>query len=81
MEILAVDRVGIHDDFFHLDGDSLLAMRVNARIRALFGAELTMRSLFEAPTIAQLAEHVQRISATQIRTTESVERPIEEDAT
>ncbi|MBG6090821.1 non-ribosomal peptide synthetase [Actinomadura viridis] len=56
-EVLGTGRVGIDDDFFALGGDSLKATRVVARARAALNADLAVRALFEAPTVARLAEH------------------------
>jgi acyl carrier protein len=51
-EVLDLDRVGIHDDFFDLGGDSLLAIRVAFRLQEEFGVEAPMHSLFTSPTVA-----------------------------
>ncbi|MEV5831745.1 amino acid adenylation domain-containing protein, partial [Spirillospora sp. NPDC052242] len=54
-EVLGVERVGIDDGFFDLGGDSLKATRVASRARAVLGADVKVRAVFEAPTVAALA--------------------------
>ena len=49
-EVLQIERVGIRDDFFVLGGHSLMAARVAARVRAVFGIDLPVRAMFETPT-------------------------------
>uniref|UniRef100_UPI0010C0DF70 non-ribosomal peptide synthetase n=1 Tax=Mycolicibacterium sp. CR10 TaxID=2562314 RepID=UPI0010C0DF70 len=55
VQVLDVDRVGVDDSFFDLGGDSILAMRLIAAINASLGTDLSVRALFDTPTVAQLA--------------------------
>jgi hypothetical protein len=55
-EILHAERVGLHDNFFALGGHSLLAMQVLARLRTTLAPGLPLRTLFEYPTVAALAQ-------------------------
>ncbi len=57
-EILKLDKIGIHDNFFELGGHSLLATRVVARLRRSFNVDIALRKLFELPTVAGLAQHI-----------------------
>ncbi|WP_165611135.1 condensation domain-containing protein, partial [Mycolicibacterium conceptionense] len=56
--VLGLERVGVDDSVFDLGGDSLTAMRLIAAVNVGFDAEISVRTLFDAPTITQLAPHI-----------------------
>ncbi|HTE16924.1 MAG TPA: non-ribosomal peptide synthetase, partial [Armatimonadota bacterium] len=62
-ELLEIEKVGIHDDFFALGGHSLLATRVAMRVSEERLIDLPVKAIFEAPTVARLAEVVDRLEA------------------
>ena len=69
-EVLGRDDLGIDDSFLDLGGHSLTAMRMLSRLREAFAVELTLASLFEAPTIAKMAARI-----------ESARPPVEREVT
>lgn len=70
-QLLGVEQIDMNDNFFVLGGHSLLATQAMSRLRDVFQLELPLRYLFEAPTLASLAERIQ----TAIRTGESLQAP------
>ncbi len=58
---LGIDEIGIHDNFFDLGGQSLIATRVVAALRDAFQVEISLRSLFEKPTAAAMAKTIETI--------------------
>ncbi|MCP4996507.1 MAG: amino acid adenylation domain-containing protein, partial [Gammaproteobacteria bacterium] len=73
-EVLGTDRVGRYNNFFGLGGHSLLATQVISRVRQAFQIELPLRSLFEKPTIAGLAEVVAQAKQVSLPSIEPVSR-------
>jgi amino acid adenylation domain-containing protein len=62
-EVLRIERIGVLDNFFELGGHSLLVAQVIARVRKYLGVEVPVRSMFEEPTVAALANALERARA------------------
>ena len=59
--LLGLEQVSVNDNFFMLGGHSLLGTQLISQIRGAFGVELALRTLFESPTIEQLANEIERL--------------------
>lgn len=60
-EVLGIEQIGIYDNFFELGGDSLLGTQVISHARKKFHVELSVKSFFETPTLANMSEQLQKI--------------------
>jgi acyl carrier protein len=62
-ELLAAGRVGVHDTFFDLNGFSLIATQLASRIYETFKVELTLRDVFQSPTVEGMAQLIVQAQA------------------
>ncbi|MCC5669145.1 amino acid adenylation domain-containing protein [Nostoc sp. CHAB 5784] len=59
VEVLRLEEISVHDNFFEIGGHSLLATQVISRVRDTYQLDLPLRRLFDAPTVATLAENIE----------------------
>jgi amino acid adenylation domain-containing protein len=60
-ELLGLEKVGVDDNFFFLGGHSLLGTQLIARVRNSFDVELSLRTVFDSPTAAELSDEIERL--------------------
>jgi acyl carrier protein len=64
-EMLRLEKVGIHDNFFDLGGHSLLMVQTHGKLQQALGREIAVIQMFQYPTISMLAEHLSRAESEQ----------------
>jgi acyl carrier protein len=64
--LLGVEQVGVHDDFFKLGGNSILAVQLLSRVRESFGVEVPLAAIFDLPTVANLVVQIVQGRARQL---------------
>ncbi len=79
VEVLGLEKVGIHNNFFELGGHSLLGTKMIARLSKAFDLNFPLRTLFEIPTIAELAQRVETIRLVAQSAQKITDLPLDED--
>ncbi|MBX9621983.1 MAG: amino acid adenylation domain-containing protein, partial [Alphaproteobacteria bacterium] len=74
-DVLGISLISIHDNFFRIGGHSLLATQVISRIRQIFSRDIPIRTIFDAPTIKDLALHISQTQTSELPPIVPMERP------
>ena len=74
--LLRVERAGVFDNFFELGGHSVLATTLITEVNAMFQVEVSLRTIFETPTIAELGKEILRLRSADHRPPELEIKPI-----
>jgi phthiocerol/phenolphthiocerol synthesis type-I polyketide synthase E len=74
--VLGIGQIGVTDDFFELGGNSLLGVQLGAAMRNATGVKVPMRTLFDLPTVAQLAARIEELRGAPAATPPPAEQPI-----
>jgi hypothetical protein len=72
--LIGIEKIGIHDDYFELGGDSLLATQVISRVKEILGVNISIATLFDKPTIAEIALVVDTLTWAVENATDSQEK-------
>ena len=78
-EILGRDQIGVSDDFFELGGESLLALSMLGRLRTEWGIDVSVRTLFDSPVLADFARRIGFLRASVGAHEDAVEANAESD--
>jgi len=73
--LLGIDPIGVHDDFFELGGHSLLGTQILSHLARDLGVELPLQTLFDHPTVAELAEHFAAAGGARVAAPGETSRP------
>jgi len=79
-QILGIEQVGVYDNFFELGGHSLLTTQLLAKVREAFQVDVSLRSLLEEPTVAGLAENIEKIRCFEPKSTGDSKTVLDLDA-
>ena len=71
-QLLGIQKVGVDDNFFDMGGHSLWGPRFLSRLRKVFGVEVGLRSLYDAPTVAAMSEIISKQKVEQVKSEEAL---------
>jgi len=66
-EVLQIEKIGVHDNFLELGGNSLSAIRIATRVNDSFDLDLPLNTIFETPTVSRLSRHIEKSILTMLK--------------
>ena len=76
-KLLGIDRIGIHDTFFEIGGDSIKAIQIVNRLEVFFDQKIPIMTLFQYPTIKSIAEYLNRQKPEELKVDNKIDRSME----